>query len=990
MPDPPFSRETTGVVVASRRPFPRTVLLGLLFTCGTGRAQTTGSIAGRVTDSLGAPLPGAIVEATSSSLQGVRTSVAGSDGTYRFPAVPPGNYRIAANLASFRAAEKSAIVSLDATATVDLTLELATAEQVVVPGEAPLVDTTATTTGTNYVSRVIAKLPVGRNYADIVRSDPAVTTDQGETQGRSLTLAISGATSAENQWIIDGINTTNVSKGIQGKAINSEFVEEVEVKTGGYQVEYGGALGGVINVITKSGGNEFHGDGFVYYDSSGTSARQVFTAEDSLNAEMRIADYRRIDYGADLGGYLLKDRVWFFGAYDRVDLASHVSRVVSTLHVSTDDRFPLDSTDNLYSGKLTWNVAPTTSVVGTVFADPSTSSGASGVDPRQGRGSVRLEDPIILNPDPSTWYSERRIGGVDYGLRGTRLFGSRGLLTLQVSHHQDRNSLTAPDGIRTIDLTCEGGAPDNPCARPSTPNFVTGGYGAIDGPLDHNISRRDQYRGDFTLYAGDHELRAGGEHAYGGGDARYSYTGGQEVTILNDFGQTIYQHSFVIRSPTDLTPVAAVKLRAKVRQFGAYLQDSWKPLPGLTVNLGLRWDEEHVLDYQGVTVLPLDNEWQPRVGVVWDPWKDGRAKVYGFAGRFYYSLPTFAASRSFADFTAVYTYNLDPVSLLQDPNLPGPIGWIQGDRNNVDRGIRGTHQDEYTVGIERLLGSALTLGLKATYRRLADAIEDRCDFDYTREETNFSNCAFINPGSGERFARGDAPVCNGFADVDAEECTDTGPATPPARRIYRGIELLARQTIGKKLWLQASYVYSSLRGNYDGAVNEGFQQTTPSFNLDFDWPPLWHDAYGRLFLDRPHRFRLDGYWVSPLGLSVGLQAFVESGAPLDKLGYFNFGSNVYLVPRGSAGRLPTQWEANLTLSYPIAVGPATVTAQAYLFNLFNNQIATSRNNSWTVGPPAGYPASIYDPNQEPHDPAYGRFTGRQTPRFFRAAIRVSF
>src|SRR5439155_16789796 len=136
-----------------------------------------------------------------------------------------------------------------------------------VTGAAPLVDTTSTVIGTNYTSRLISRLPVQRNYADIVRADPAVSVDRGETQDRSLALSIHGATSVENQWLIDGVNTTNVLKGFQGKTLNNEFVDEVQVVTGGYQAEYGRAMGGVVKVITKSGGNELRGGTFVYYDS---------------------------------------------------------------------------------------------------------------------------------------------------------------------------------------------------------------------------------------------------------------------------------------------------------------------------------------------------------------------------------------------------------------------------------------------------------------------------------------------------------------------------------------------------------------------------------------------------------------------------------------------------------------------------------------------------------------------------------------------------
>ena len=115
------------------------------------------------------------------------------------------------------------------------------------------------------------------------------------------------------------------------------------------------------------------------------------------------------------------------------------------------------------------------------------------------------------------------------------------------------------------------------------------------------------------------------------------------------------------------------------------------------------------------------------------------------------------------------------------------------------------------MGVERLFGNTLMVGLKGTYRSLASALEDRCDFEEVR-------CVLINPGSGAKYASGNAPVCTG---APPGSCVHpTGPATPEAKRYYRGIEILARESIGTSLWLQASYIYSSLRGNYDGAVNE--------------------------------------------------------------------------------------------------------------------------------------------------------------------------
>ena len=106
--------------------------------------------------------------------------------------------------------------------------------------------------------------------------------------------------------------------------------------------------------------------------------------------------------------------------------------------------------------------------------------------------------------------------------------------------------------------------------------------------------------------------------------------------------------------------------------YGVYAQDSWRVAPGLTINIGLRWDGEQTRNYAGETVLSFDNAWQPRIGVVWDPWKNGATKIYAFAGRFSYALPTVAAALSFSSATHVETYNFDPVSVTQDSGVIRP------------------------------------------------------------------------------------------------------------------------------------------------------------------------------------------------------------------------------------------------------------------------------------------------------------------------------
>jgi hypothetical protein len=481
----------------------------------------------------------------------------------------------------------------------------------------------------------------------------------------------------------------------------------------------------------------------------------------------------------------------------------------------------------------------------------------------------------------------------------------------------------------------------------------------------------------------------------GRSNATARYTGQQVVNRRNEFGESYYLHHFFAASAVNPTLISRFHTGAQVRDYGAYLQDSWKAAPGLTLNLGLRWDGERTRNYAGEIVFRDDNQWQPRIGVAWDPWRNGATKIYAFAGRFSYALPTAAATSLFNSSTIVDSYNFDPVSVVQDPgvfNHPRVTVSTGGISVPVDAGLEGFSQDELLVGVERLLRPGLTVGLKGTYRTLNDAIAMRADLDYMSPRNNYGSYAVINPGSNGDYARGAVPICNSL-DEPAARCSATGPASPRPRRLYRGIEVLVRQSLGNRLWLQASYIYSSLRGNTDGAINEGaLNETSPGATSGFYYSQMWHNAYGALALDRPHRFRLDGYWTTPWRLAIGLQAFVESGAPYNRLGYLNgiVGPVVYLEPRGSAGRLPTQWEANLQLAYPMAVGPVTVTLQGYVFNAFNNQIANTVDEVWSWSPPAGYPDTIYDPNQVQDNPTYGQVTWRYPPRSFRAGLRVAF
>jgi hypothetical protein len=971
------------------------------FSAESALSQTTGAIQGTVTDSSGAVLPGVAVEARSAHLQGIRSATTDGRGGYRFPALPPGTYVVKATLAGFTTVEKTGYVTLDSTVTVDLELQVSAEAKVLVTGEAPVIDLSSTTTGSTFTAKVLERMSIGRNYADIVLSQPGVNTDTSQNLAglgdRVVNVALYGSTSLENLYVIDGINTTNVYRGFQGKLVNPESMQEVEIKTGGYQAEYGRALGGVINVITKSGGNEFHGDAFGYYNSREMREEAEITDRDIIAAEQ--TEVERWDAGADLGGYILKDRLWFFGSYDRIE--QETGRIPQA-GPAAGPSFLLESTSDVSSAKLTWNVARGSTVVGSLLADPEKQSGAIN---------------LPASTSPLTYTGLRYVGSKDYLARFNQLFGSFGILTLQYSRHGDRFQTKVPpeaEQPRVTDRTVPG------------ITVFSGGFGNINRIVNHQ-STRDGYSASFEAYVAQHEIKAGGDYEDIETLAVERRTGGQNLAIVpcranpqnpasvdrcvraggagvpyvnwrgeNVNGGVFYSHAYL--SNLDGTPVTRIEIETPSLAYSAFVQDTWRISRRLTVNAGLRWDREEIQNFERKTVIDLDDMWSPRAGVVWDFTGDGTSKAYGSYGRFYYQFPTNLNVRAYGnnEFLFVTSFNNDPESLV---DAPGTAFGFQGSTSTplgpepVDRNLKGMYQDEYTIGVEKALTPTFVVGLKANYQRLGEVLEDRCDLDNEHPDNNGQPCAIINPGSDEKYARGDFPCSNSHngrpdaSELDALCNENGGPPMARASRIYRGIELTARQSFQERLWVQASYIYSSLRGNYDGAARLASGQADPGINADFDYFVFdQHNSHGKLYLDRPHSFQLGMTYLTPFGLTAGLSTYVRSGPPRNKGEYFNAGysQEIFGVRRGTAGRAETQYEANFSLAYEFKAGPLTITPRLYVYNVLNRQGEVRVSDAFN--PDGAFDA---EGNAVQH-PNYGKILERQMPRLFRVALRVSF
>jgi hypothetical protein len=893
-------------------------------------AQTTGDIVGRVTDETGGVLPGVTVEARGAALQGARTNVTDAGGVYRLVLLPPGSYKVTATLQGFAHVESTITVALGKTATGDMKLRASTTAEVTVTGSAPLIDQESATIGTSIDSRQIKSLPTGRDYSSVVQISTGVSLQTANTAAFANTIVVNGSTGLENGFIVDGVNTTGVEYGAQGKDLNYEFIQEVEVKTGGYEAEYGKSTGGIVNVITKSGGNEFHGEGFVYYSNNSVQAANKHPEDSELYSF--LSGYDRLDYGADLGGYALKDRVWFFGAFDQV---KNTTKQTLTTGPNAGQPANTDSTTTLGSAKLTWMVNQSNSIIASYFQDPRADTGAvnDGAHP--------------VNGPYTSFIGLQSFGGSDYALRYNGIFGSSWIVAAQGALHQEQNS---------VDPGLPGG---NQIQYVNTiTNLQEGGFGLIQ---DKSF-KRWLGNASITKYIGINEIKGGFEYMNDQADVIKRMSGdaslnqAQQVTILpnpNDPSKPIYQH-FYWTTPTanlpDNVPTSQLNATPFQRTYSFYLQDTITALPNLTINVGIRYDNQQIFSGDGTQQINLTNTWAPRIGFTWDPTKDNKTKVFGSFGYFYEQIPMDLVIRSYSSERQPVIYNFDPTSIVpdpaaaaaccstSDPNAQGVGGKILGGFNDLtDPGLKGQYLREFVFGGEREIFPNIAVGARYVYRDLPRVVED-----------------FLCDTEGD-YCVGN-PTADGMANLlslDYSDFPTTFPAPKP-QRIYRGVQLDVTKRFSDNWTLLASYVYSTLKGNYDGLFAPYTQPrgtADPNISALYDYYDFFtkgpvvggvaqpYTATGYLSNDRRSVAKLSGVYVTPFNLSVGLVTYYQTGTPISRIGYSDAYSRpeFFLDQRGTDGRVPASYDADLHLGYPLQLGPVSMTFLVDVFNIFNTQ-----------------------------------------------------
>jgi hypothetical protein len=912
-------------------------------------AQTTGGIVGRVTDTQGGALPGVTIEARSPALQGTRTATSDGTGAYRLTLLPPGVYTLAVTLEGFAPESRPSIqVDLDKETTVNAALHPAVSESITVTSEVPAVDVTSPAIGTNLDSRAVETLPTDRNYASVVQIAPGVSSDANPENTDQSTISVYGSTGNENLFYIDGVNTTGVEYGFQGTLLNFEFIQAVDVKTGGYQAEYGRSTGGVVNVITKSGGNSFHGDVFGYYDNDSLqrSAQQVVSSAGTT------AGLTKKDYGLDFGGFLIKDRIWFFGAYDRVDNTK--KSVLPPGGPQSGQTVNSVNKGDLAAAKLTFHLTQSQTAIATFFQDPRDQTGAI------------VDASHTLFGDPLTYTGKQVFGGKDYALRYEGLFGNSWVASAQASRHDESNSIDPATGAGDVVEFR-----DN-----SNGLFQTGGFGLIQD----KTFKRDFAGGAATHYLGRHELKAGFEYEKASAKVTRRFSGGQQIDVFPQTGgPTIYSHFYWTTPAATLAnaPVSALNSSPQHHNTTAFLQDHWTPLANLTINGGIRWDRQEIIDPLGAKAIDLKKDFAPRLGVVWDPTRDGRSKVFASYGRYYEEIPMDLVIRSFSFERQARIFNFSPASTVPDPAAEAALGRSSaifgGNVEPADPNLHNQYLNEYLLGFQREVLPDVAVGIQGIYRNYGEVIEDfLCRLDGTY--------CIGNPGKG---------IMQRIFTLDFSQ---TFPAPKP-QRIYKAIQLDVNKRFSHNWQALASYVYSKLDGNYDGTyapfTNVG---ADPNISAAYDYYDFFTNGRdlsritdkGPLSNDRRHQLKLSGIYITPFKLSVGLAAYYRSGTPVTAYGFSDsYGRyEFFLTNRGALGRTPSNYDADLHLGYPLPVGPVTLNFLFDVFNVFNTQRPVLLDERW------GFQESD-NASPTPVNPNFKKPVLRTPPTSLRLGVRLS-
>lgn len=1087
------------------------LLAGLAALPGSTTAQTstTGSVEGVVTDAAGAVVPNATVVLSGPGLVRPQTTSADENGGYRFLQVPPGRYTVKVDAAAgFGAFEQSNVeVNLSKSTQVNISLGAQGVSGTVdVTASTPEIDQNTNTTGSNISTDFFSNIPTSRTVQGLYTIAPTVArSGLRDASGRERDPSVAGSSGPENNYILDGVNTTDPAFGGGGANLPFEFIQEVEIKTGAFGADQGLSTGGVFNVITKSGGNEYHGDIFAY----GLPQSFVRDTKNFPFTGLAPNGYSELDAGVDIGGPIIKNRLTFFAAFNPQFRTNHYLTQTFRQEVEGKIKTPF------YSGKLSWFINDRNTATFSTFGDFTKEKGHL--------YGQNLQTVAGFGVDEGAFQGIRETGGQNYAARLNSNIRQNWIGEFAFGLHKQRNNLipataldsplvtdafailradntvapivqTGVQGITRTGFVDYAYSPGGTLQR----NFVqTDGFGLYQtqsrdrweaAARFQNIFDQHTFKYGFEFYRNSYDIvqdSTGPNNVYAnplnvgnnnGTDIDNRTVTGFRVTnnfevctirasavvcplneniaagpgVLRSFaaqnlaalqaaggalpgGATSIQVGAVTAAELNNNPVL-VRLTTRVRDFALnaqtetdvkswYFQDDWRVTRNLQFNIGARWDFQTARDANGQTYLDLNNWFdnlQPRLGFSWDPFGKGTTKIFANYARFVETpLPldlnvraggggsqtdkNFNVNRLNAPLNSTVATNFNTRNLGADPTP-------------IDAGLKPQSVNEWTAGFEHQLMNSLTFGFRGIYRAQGSVIEDG-SFDDGDTYFLFNPGEAIPPRGGQfgntEFIAGTPPCGDSDGDGDPTNepgygftCGGVGSGFGRARRFYRGLEFTLNRRFADHFSFNSSYVFSSLIGNYEGLFRNDNGQADPNITSLFDIVSLLDNTYGRLPNDRPHQFKFNGSYETPLKLIVSGNLYIQSGVPFSQLvPHPVYGNNEgFGVPRGTAiipdlgaingnggigsavgtNRTPTTWNLDLGAYYPWKINEnMSLRFTADWFNVTNTQRAVQLDQTALIT--LGVAGTPNVPN-----PFYGSGQVFQYPSAFRLGAKFTF
>jgi hypothetical protein len=875
-----------------------------------------------------------------------------SNGRYQATALPPGRYKVELmrNNAVSSTSEVEVLAGQGANAS------FGTVAAVQVTGRRSRIDISNTNNGAVFTAKELAKLPIQPNLNSIVLLAPNTTKADAAYGGASF----GGGGASENAFYLNGFAITNPLTQLGSMELPFGAIQQASVMTGGFGAEFGRSIGGVMNVTTKSGTNNWEA-GATYsvepdrlrskrrnthyemtggVDNAATDGKLHFRRDDS-----EASTYQ---YGAYVGGPIIKDKLFMFFAIDQTIAKNNRLLLGSDTTVFTMEQQGWQarrSLENRWVGKIDFNLTDDHrfeftsagddwrervkrygyTLNGSTAAEKQASLlGLNGTQSGPLFSQLMTKNPGSLGINPGNPGAKvnmlKYIGNLSDDLVLTAMYGQlKSERGVQYEYPSFPNGLS-PD-VRV------------PAVSRRVPELDAQGLYRIFNPFPGNLSKPGEdkvnsFRLDLEYKLGDHTIRGGldsnkmditsaGQASSGGstwtfgrvtpdasGSRCYPFTlsNGRKANVC-DFGgfgtRGYFAQQSIFSSITD----------AKAEQTAQYIEDRWQVTKNLLITGGIRNDAYSNTTGDGDKFVDMKNQVAPRLSASWDVNGDASLKVYGSAGRYFLQLPGQVAARAASRSTLMrqnFTYTgidpttgvptgLTPINTSESPD--GETGTRKVAASVVARDLKPNYQDELTLGFERAYSPDLNFGIKGTYRKLGAGIDDNCDtrplYDFAVKHgipvtsKDYMNCYIFNPGRDvEIWVDGHDAVGNPIVSGKGQWAHFTAAeiGNPKAERKYAALDMFVEHPLRNGWYGRVNYTLSRSKGNLEGQTRSDTGQADVAVSAGWDYPEFAPYSTGLLPNDRKHQLKAFGFYQVMPELSVGGNILVQSGRPKTCLG----------------------------------------------------------------------------------------------------------